>query len=147
MRIGILGAGVMADALGTRWAAAGHEVVVAGRTEAKARALAEKWGARSGTFREAAEFGDVVLVAVLYQGIDHTLAEVGDALRGKPVIDCTNPVEVPVKVGDLRHTLHLEAMAAIVISLLFGGSDPHTLFNLVDSSGRGSAPPERTGPE
>ncbi|MFG1946329.1 NADPH-dependent F420 reductase [Nonomuraea sp. NPDC048826] len=37
----------------------------------------------------------------------------------------------PLPVGDLRHAHHLEAMAAIVISLLFGGRDPHTVFNLV----------------
>jgi 8-hydroxy-5-deazaflavin:NADPH oxidoreductase len=73
----------MADALGTRWAAAGHELMVAGRTEAKVRALADKWGARSGSFREAAEFGDIALIAVLYQGMHYTLTEIGDALRGK----------------------------------------------------------------
>jgi predicted dinucleotide-binding enzyme len=211
MRIGILGAGAMADALGTRWAAAGHELMVAGRTGSKARALAEKWGARSGTFAETAAFGDVALIAVLYQGIPGTLAAIGDALRGKAVIDCTNPVEVehftlvtepgvsmarhialatgghvvkafnlcharvwqlepptfdnrrlvvpycgddpaaadltarliadtgcePLPVGDLRHAHHLEAMAAIVISLLFGGADPHTVFNLVDREATG----------
>ena len=196
----------MADALGSRWAAAGHELMVAGRTEANVRALAGKWGARSGSFREAAEFGDVALIAVLYQGMRYTLTQIGDALRGKAIIDCNNPVEVenftlvtepgrsmaqhiaevtgghvvkafnlcharvwqmeppafdgrrlavpycgddpaatdlteqlitdidcePLPVGDLRHAHHLEAMAAIVISLLFGGSDPHTVFNLVD---------------
>ncbi|WP_271216130.1 hypothetical protein [Streptosporangium carneum] len=35
-------------------------------------------------------------------------------------------------VGGLRHAHHLEAMAAIVISLLFGGRDPSTVFDLVD---------------
>jgi predicted dinucleotide-binding enzyme len=39
----------------------------------------------------------------------------------------------PLPAGDLRHALHLEAMAAIVISLLFGGRDPYTIFNLVDA--------------
>ena len=38
----------------------------------------------------------------------------------------------PLPIGDLRHAHHLEAMAAIVISLLFGGRDPYTVFNLVD---------------
>lgn len=37
MRIGILGAGNMADALGTQWAVAGHEVMVSGRDLAGAR--------------------------------------------------------------------------------------------------------------
>lgn len=206
MKIGVLGAGVMADALGTRWAAAGHELMVAGRTADKADALARRWGGRAGSFRDVAEFGDIALIAVLYQGIPATLAEIGDGLRGKPIVDCNNPVEVehftlvtepgrsmaqeielatgghvvkafnlceahvwrmeppifdnrrlavpycgdhsaaldmtrqliadlggvPLPIGDLQHAHHLEAMAAIVISLLFGGRDPYTVFNLVD---------------
>jgi 8-hydroxy-5-deazaflavin:NADPH oxidoreductase len=84
----------MADALGTRWAAAGHELMVAGRTAGKAEALARTWGGRTGRFRKVAEFGDIALIAVLYQGLPATLAEIGDALRGKPIVDCNNPVEI-----------------------------------------------------
>lgn len=205
MRIGILGAGEMADALGTRWAEAGHELMVAGRTPRKARALAERWGGRAGGFREVAEFAEVGVIAVLHQGMPATLAAIGDGLRGKPVVDCNNPVEVegftlttapgramaediaaatgghvvkafnlchaevwrmrpprfdgrelvvpycgedaaalaavrgliaelgcaPLLVGGLRQALHLEAMAAVMISLLFGGLEPRSAFNLV----------------
>jgi predicted dinucleotide-binding enzyme len=211
MRIAVLGAGVMADALGTRWAAAGHEIMVAGRTAGKAEALARKWSGRAGTFREVAQFGDIALIAILYQGMPATLAEIGDALRGKPIVDCNNPVETehftlvtgpgrsmaqdieqatgghvvkafnlcearvwrmeppmfdnrrlvvpycgdhagaldmtrdliadlgcdPLRIGDLRHAHHLEAMAAVVISLLYGGRDPYTVLNLVDRSTAG----------
>ena len=50
MRIGILGTGGMADALGTRWRRAGHEV---------------RAGGRSGGLREAAESGtDAVPLAL-----------------------------------------------------------------------------------
>ncbi|MGP4109898.1 NADPH-dependent F420 reductase [Streptomyces sp. 4N509B] len=42
MRIGILGAGNMADALGGRWAAAGHEVMVGGRDPRRAARLAQR---------------------------------------------------------------------------------------------------------
>jgi hypothetical protein len=45
----------------------------------------------------------------------------------------------PLLVGDLRHAHHLEATAAIVISLLFGGRDPHTVLNLVDTKARVAA--------
>ncbi|WP_344836182.1 hypothetical protein [Nonomuraea dietziae] len=44
-----------------------------------------------------------------------------DASTDDPDIGCD-----PLPVGDLRHAHHLEAMAAIVISLLFGGHDAHT---------------------
>jgi 8-hydroxy-5-deazaflavin:NADPH oxidoreductase len=93
MKIAILGAGHMADALGSRWAELGHDLMIAGRTPDRARALAQKLGARSGGFAEAAEFGDIALLAVLYQGMPTTLDQIGTTLRGKPIIDCNNPVE------------------------------------------------------
>ena len=40
---------------------------------------------------------------------------------------------VPRDIGPLHRARHLEAMAAVVISLLYGGRDPHTVFNLVDA--------------
>ncbi|GEM29864.1 hypothetical protein NN3_08710 [Nocardia neocaledoniensis NBRC 108232] len=42
MRIGIIGAGAMAAALGGGWAAAGHEVAIAARSTDAAQALAER---------------------------------------------------------------------------------------------------------
>ncbi|MDQ3787519.1 MAG: NADP oxidoreductase, partial [Actinomycetota bacterium] len=64
-------------------------------------------------------------LVVPYCGDDATAADLTKQLIAD--VGCE-----PLPVGDLRHAHHLEAMAAIVISLLFGGSDPHTVFNLVD---------------
>ena len=65
MRIGILGTGNMAAALGGAWVGAAHEVLVGGRDPAKAAAAAGRIGAAGhGTLADAAGFGDVVLVAV-----------------------------------------------------------------------------------
>jgi 8-hydroxy-5-deazaflavin:NADPH oxidoreductase len=97
MKIGVLGAGLMTEGLVPHWINAGHQVMIGGRTPAKAHALADRLGARAGSLREAAEFGDVVLLAVHYTGVDWTLREAGAAdgtLRGKVLIDCNNPVEV-----------------------------------------------------
>ncbi|MFF1441550.1 NADPH-dependent F420 reductase [Streptomyces sp. NPDC058295] len=78
MRVGILGTGGMADALGTRWRRAGHEVVA---------------GGRSGGLRAAAEAGtDAVLLAVPYQAVVEVVGGLEEALRGRVLIDCTNPV-------------------------------------------------------
>ncbi|MGX1272661.1 NADPH-dependent F420 reductase [Streptomyces phaeoluteigriseus] len=78
MRIGILGTGQMADALGTRWRCAGHEV---------------RTGGRSGGLREAAEFGtDAVLLALPYAAVAEVVGGLAEALRGRVLIDCTNPV-------------------------------------------------------
>lgn len=97
MKIGVLGAGHMAEALVPHWTAAGHEVMIGGRTPSKAHALAERLGASAGTLRTAAEFGDAVLLAVLYPGVESTLDDAGASdgtLRGKVLIDCNNPVEI-----------------------------------------------------
>ncbi|GAA2059390.1 NAD(P)-binding domain-containing protein [Streptomyces cheonanensis] len=93
MRIGILGAGGMADALGTQWVRAGHEVLVSGRDPAKARALAARIGpgAYAGSWAEAAGFGEVVLLAVRAHAVPEVLAAAGD-LTGRTLIDCTNAV-------------------------------------------------------
>ncbi|WP_043641162.1 NADPH-dependent F420 reductase [Nonomuraea candida] len=98
MRIGILGAGGMADALGTQWAGAGHEVMVSGRDPGRSAARAAGMTARAaaarpvraGDFAEAAGFGEVVVVAVREEGLPATLRAAGPALRGKPLIDVTN---------------------------------------------------------
>ncbi|EOD69295.1 NADPH-dependent F420 reductase [Amycolatopsis vancoresmycina] len=75
MRIGIFGTGGMADALGTHWARAGHEIRVAGR--------------KTGTWREVAAFADVVLLAIPSSAIGEVLAQAGP-LTGKVLVDCTN---------------------------------------------------------
>lgn len=97
MKIGILGAGRMTEALSGHWVRAGHEVMIAGRSPEKAARLARELGARTGTLAEAAAFGEIVLLAVRYEGVDSTLAAAGAAdasLADKVLIDCNNPVEI-----------------------------------------------------
>lgn len=96
MRIGILGAGRMAAALAPAWVEAGHDVMIGGRTLSGAVALADRVGAATGSLEQAATYGDVVLLAVLYDGVDATLSAAGadsGTLRGRVLIDITNPVD------------------------------------------------------
>ncbi|MBE1534621.1 NADPH-dependent F420 reductase [Actinomadura algeriensis] len=98
MRIGVLGAGNMAEALAGRWVRAGHEVRIGARTPAKAAALAGRLGCAGGGLRDAAEFGDVVLLAVAHEGALDALRAAGAAegvLAGRVLIDCTNPMAPP----------------------------------------------------
>ncbi|AEV85416.1 NADP oxidoreductase [Actinoplanes sp. SE50] len=93
MRIGIIGAGQMARALGGGWAAAGHEIMIGARSPQRADELATAigYGARAGTVRDAARFGEVVLLAVPVAALSEVLAEAGDgAWSGRTLIDCTN---------------------------------------------------------
>jgi 8-hydroxy-5-deazaflavin:NADPH oxidoreductase len=94
MRIGLIGAGAMAEALGGRWAATGHELMITSRTVARAELLAARLGARTGSVPEVAAFADVVLLGVLHDDMPAALESIGDELRGKTIIDCNNPVEV-----------------------------------------------------
>lgn len=92
MNIGIIGTGTMGGALGRLWAARGHSVMFGSRSPDRGRQLAESVGgeARSGSIAEAAGFGDAVLLAVPWEGIEATIKAAGD-LGGKILIDCTNP--------------------------------------------------------
>ncbi|MFG2564165.1 NADPH-dependent F420 reductase [Streptomyces sp. NPDC048567] len=94
MRIGVLGAGNMADALASHWVRAGHEVVVGGRDEERARRLAGRLGggAQAAGLREAAAAGDVVLAALPFGAGAEVVRDLGPELRGKALIDCSNPV-------------------------------------------------------
>src|SRR6202140_3959749 len=91
--ISIIGTGGMAAAIGGRTAKAGYTVEVVSRDPAKARALANQLAAEAttGTYG-AAPAGDIVILAVPYTNAATVLAEYGDALDGKVIIDITNPI-------------------------------------------------------
>jgi hypothetical protein len=91
MRIGIVGAGKIGGNCGRQFAKGGHEVKLSGRDPAKLEPLAAEIGdaASVGTPAEAAEFGEVVVFAVPWDGFtDAVTAAVN--LDGKIVIDTTN---------------------------------------------------------
>ena len=91
MRIGILGTGGMADALGAQWIRAGHEVLFGGRDLGRAEALARRRGGVSGSLREAADFGTgAVLMALPWDAAVEMARQL--PLSGRVLIDCTNPV-------------------------------------------------------
>jgi hypothetical protein len=91
--ISIIGSGGMAAAIGGRIANAGHTVEVVNRDPAKARTLAGKLaaGATTGTYG-AAPAGAIVILAVPYSSAAAVVAEYGNALDGKVIIDITNPI-------------------------------------------------------
>lgn len=90
--ISIIGTGNMATAIGSRAAKHGHSIEIIGRNPAKAQAAADYigHGATVGTYG-ARPSGDLVFLAVLYQGAVDAVTDFGDALAGKILIDITNP--------------------------------------------------------
>ncbi|MGF0175729.1 NADPH-dependent F420 reductase [Streptomyces sp. Marseille-Q5077] len=94
MRIGVLGTGNMADALATQWARAGHEVTIGARDAHKAKRLATRIGgsAAPASLRAAAEFGEVVLVALPFGAGAVVVRELRASLDDRVLLDCSNPV-------------------------------------------------------
>ncbi|GHJ36146.1 NADPH-dependent F420 reductase [Streptomyces sp. TS71-3] len=122
MRIGILGTGTLAAALGEGWSRAGHEVSIGGRSQAKAEKLAGRLGrgALAVTPREAAIGRDAVLLAVSWDGVEDMLELVGASdglLEGTPLIDPTNAVAHGVGV---LLTEHGESMSRRIAGLAPG---------------------------
>jgi predicted dinucleotide-binding enzyme len=99
MKIGILGTGEVGQALATGFIGLGHDVKMGGRESknAKSDEWAKKFGARAstGTFADAAAFGEVVALATLWSGTENALKMAGaKTLAKKVVIDVTNPIVV-----------------------------------------------------
>ena len=98
MKVGILGTGGVGQALGKGFVTLGHEVKMGSRDakNEKAVAWAKEMGpkASAGTFADAASFGDVVVLATLGVANEGALKAAGpDRLKGKLVIDATNPLD------------------------------------------------------
>jgi predicted dinucleotide-binding enzyme len=90
--ISIIGSGNMATAIATRAVNHGHTVELLSRNTAKAQALTDQIGdgATVGTYGDIPK-GDIVIVAVLYDGVVDAVASFGDALAGKILVDISNP--------------------------------------------------------
>ncbi len=93
LRIGIIGSGKIGGAIGRLWAAAGHEILFSSRNPDKLAPLVAEAGplTRAGLPAEAAEFGEVVFLALPYSAIPQIGHDHGHLMQGKVVIDCSNP--------------------------------------------------------
>lgn len=96
MKIGVIGVGSVGGTLGSRWARNGHEVVFgvrrAGTQKVKSLLKVIERNARAASVSEAAAVSDVVVLATPWAATREAIEAAGD-LRGKIVIDCTNPIE------------------------------------------------------
>ncbi|HUN69358.1 MAG TPA: NAD(P)-binding domain-containing protein, partial [Burkholderiales bacterium] len=101
LKIGVIGSGRIGSTLGEIWLKAGHEVMFSSLDLEHDKALAARLGgkARAGTSKEAAAFGEVLLVAVPYAALPQVGRDLGDLLKNKVVVDASNPI--PARDGEM----------------------------------------------
>ena len=111
-KVGIIGSGEVGQALAKGFAKHGYEVMLGTNTPAKQTTLREKVSgkARVGSFEEAARYGEILVLAVKGSAAEKALQSAGAAnLRGKTVIDTTNPIaDAPPVNGVLKYFTTLE---------------------------------------
>jgi 8-hydroxy-5-deazaflavin:NADPH oxidoreductase len=95
MKIGVIGAGNVGGELGKLWAGKGDEIVFGVRdpadTKLKGLLNSIRGKARAGSVKDAASFGEVVVLATPWPATEDAIKAAGD-LSGKVVVDCTNPL-------------------------------------------------------
>lgn len=101
MKIGIIGSGRIGGTLGGLWVKAGHQVLLSARNLDPVQKLAASLGpmAHAGTPKEAADFGEVILISVPYGALAQLGRDLADVLKGKVVLDTCNPN--PGRDGDM----------------------------------------------
>ncbi|HEV2744610.1 MAG TPA: NADPH-dependent F420 reductase [Rubrobacter sp.] len=93
MDVTVVGTGNMGRGIATRLLAGGHGVTLLDREASKAEDLARELGGPvdAGTVGDELS-GEVVVLAVPYEGAAPLVRQYGEALSGKVVVDITNPV-------------------------------------------------------
>ena len=113
MKIGVIGSGEVAQTLGKAFLTEGFDVKLGSRDPLKE--VVKKWeaenpDAKTGSFEEAAAFGDMLVLAVAGHAVFQAVEACGlKNLEGKIIIDVTNPIApaAPEK-GVLKFTTSLE---------------------------------------
>jgi hypothetical protein len=95
MKVGVLGSGDVAKVLASGLLKHGHQVKVGSRTAGKlADWASQNAGGSVGSFAEAAEFGELLMLAVKGTAAAEALSLAGERnLAGKTVMDACNPIE------------------------------------------------------
>ena len=93
VKIGLIGSGRQGGAIGLLWAKAGHEVFFSSRHPETLKDLVAQAGpkAKAGLPEEAAQFGEVILIAVPYGATPQIGRDYAKYMQGKIVIDVGNP--------------------------------------------------------
>ena len=98
MKIAVLGTGNVGETIGSKLVALGHTVMMGSRTTNNEKSLAfsakHNGKASSGTFSEAAAFGEIIFNCTAGVGSIAALKMAGESnLTGKIIVDVANPLD------------------------------------------------------
>ena len=137
-KIGILGSGVVAKALGQGFIKYGHQVKLGtGHPEKLTDWQNEAGdGASVGSFAEAAAYGDILVLAAKGTAAEKVLALAGkENLEGKTIIDATNPIEEgAIENGVLRFFTNINDSLMERLQTAFPGAHFVKAFNSIGSA-------------
>jgi predicted dinucleotide-binding enzyme len=111
MKVGIIGSGDVGQALASGFLKHGHAITIGTRSPEKLADWQKKNSSgKIGTFSDAAQSAEVVVLAVKGTVAEAALSAAGEAnLAGKTVIDATNPIaEAPPVNGVLKFFTSLD---------------------------------------
>jgi 8-hydroxy-5-deazaflavin:NADPH oxidoreductase len=137
MKVGVLGSGVVAMALGGGFLKHGHAVMMGTRSAGKLSDWArQNPGAQIGGVSETARFGELLVLAVKGSAAGDVLRAAGAAnLSGKTVIDATNPIqEAPPVNGVLKFFTSLDESLLERLQREFPSARVVKAFNSVGSA-------------
>jgi predicted dinucleotide-binding enzyme len=106
-KVGIIGSGIVGQTLANGFIKHGYEVTIGTNTPAKREELTSRTNGQAtvGSFEDAARFGEIVVLTTKGSAAEAALRAAGiDNLRGKTVIDTTNPIaDAPPVNGVLQY--------------------------------------------
>ena len=124
--VAIIGTGNIGSGLAANFAAGGQDFLLAGRDQEAARKIAAGLGghAEAVSVDEAVERADVLVIAVWLPDFEQLIAQYGERLAGKVIVDPTNPVG-PDDAGGYRKVIgEQESSGQILAGLLPAGARP-----------------------
>lgn len=120
MKIGVIGSGRVGGTIGGLWVKSGYEVTFSARDISEVRELVAGLGPRAhaGTPREAAAFGEVMLISVPYAALPQIGRDYAAELKGKPVLDTCNPIQA--RDGDMAVAARAKGTGVASVEFLPG---------------------------
>ena len=122
--VAIIGTGNIGSRLAANFAAGGQDFLLADRTQDKARKIAADLGGHAEVVSvdEAVDRANVLVPAVWFDVYKQLIAQYGDRLAGKIIIDPTNPVGPDGKGGFQKIIGAQESAGQILAGLLPAGA-------------------------